>query len=127
MISERRPKMFSYVVTAFVFCGMSMKLLLSTLFEEALQLSYIDSTRLAAVCLLMYLPGLGLTPLYCSKQRVFIVYLVILIFEAFAYALTPWAISLGTSGSKQLALGVYTTLRLISGGGFAVLLGNVCW
>lgn len=88
-------------------------------------LSYIDACRLAAVCLFMYLPGRGLAPLYCSKDRVFTVYLVVLLFEAGAYALTPWAISLGTSGNRNLALGVYTTLRLISGGGFAVLLGNI--
>lgn len=125
LIRDRRAKLYSYVTTAFLFCGHAMKLLLSTLFEETLELSYVDATRLAAVCLLMYLPGRGLTPLYCSQNRVFKVFLVVLIFEAAAYALTPWAISLSITGSKQLSLGCYTTLRLISGGGFAMLLGNV--
>jgi len=117
--------MFTYIIIAFVFAGISMKMLLSTLFKSALQLSYVDATRLAAACLLMYLPGRGLSPLFCSKDHVFTLFTVILIFEAFAYAATPWAISLGTKGNKELALGVYTSLRLISGGGFAVLLGNI--
>lgn len=123
--SDPRPKMFTYIIIAFVFAGISMKMLLSTLFKSALQLSYVDATRLAAACLLMYLPGRGLSPLFCSKDHVFTLFTVILIFEAFAYAATPWAISLGTKGNKELALGVYTSLRLISGGGFAVLLGNI--
>eukprot|EP00746_Dinoflagellata_sp_MGD_P043991 gnl/MRDRNA2_/MRDRNA2_207295_c0_seq1.p1 gnl/MRDRNA2_/MRDRNA2_207295_c0~~gnl/MRDRNA2_/MRDRNA2_207295_c0_seq1.p1 ORF type:complete len:534 (-),score=80.86 gnl/MRDRNA2_/MRDRNA2_207295_c0_seq1:36-1580(-) len=125
LLTDFRVQLYCYVMMAFQFAGFAMKMLLSTIFEEALMLSYIDATRLAAVCLFMYLPGRGLAPLYCSKDRVFTVYLVVLLFEAAAYALTPWAISLGTSGNQSLALGVYTTLRLVSGGGFAVLLGNI--
>lgn len=124
-VADRRVKLYCFILCCFLFAGLSMKMLLSTVFEEALMLSYVDATRLAAVCLLMYLPGRGLAPLYCSKDRVFTIFWVILIFEAAAYALTPFAISLGIDGSKELALGVYTTLRLISGGGFAVLLGNI--
>ena len=125
LIGDLRCQMYCYVMTAFIFAGLSMKMLLSTVFEEALMLSYIDSTRLAAVCLLMYLPGRGLAPLFCTKDRVFTLFWVILLFEAAAYACTPWAISLGITGSKNLAIGVYTALRLLSGGGFAVLLGNI--
>eukprot|EP00746_Dinoflagellata_sp_MGD_P133549 gnl/MRDRNA2_/MRDRNA2_67267_c0_seq1.p1 gnl/MRDRNA2_/MRDRNA2_67267_c0~~gnl/MRDRNA2_/MRDRNA2_67267_c0_seq1.p1 ORF type:complete len:329 (+),score=44.43 gnl/MRDRNA2_/MRDRNA2_67267_c0_seq1:614-1600(+) len=125
LLSDRRAQLYCFILCSFLFAGLSMKMLLSTVFEEALMLSYVDATRLAAVCLLMYLPGRGLAPLYCSKDRVFTIFWIILIFESVAYALTPFAISLGIDSSKQLALGVYTTLRLVSGGGFAVLLGNI--
>eukprot|EP00930_Biecheleria_cincta_P031351 TRINITY_DN21768_c0_g1_i1.p1 TRINITY_DN21768_c0_g1~~TRINITY_DN21768_c0_g1_i1.p1 ORF type:complete len:510 (+),score=52.41 TRINITY_DN21768_c0_g1_i1:39-1568(+) len=125
LLRDWRTHIFVYVLNAFIFCGIAMKMLLSTIFEEALAMSYVNASRMSALCLLVYMPGRGLAPLFASRDRVFRIFFIVLVFETLAYALTPWAVSLGTSGQNSLALVVYTGLRIISGGGFAIMLGNI--
>jgi len=125
LMKDWRSHVFVAVINAFIFCGMSMKMLLSTIFEESLGLSYIEATRLSAICLLAYVPGRGLTPLLASKNRVFVIVASILAMESVAYALTPWAIALSNEKQSTWALIIYVILRLVSGGGFAMMLGNI--
>lgn len=126
LFRDWRLHVFIFAINGFIFCGMSMKMLLSTLFEKVLNLEFVDATRMSAFCLFAYIPGRGLAPLFASQDRVFTLFIVVVGLECAAYALTPWAVSLATnSGTKAVAMIVYTALRLVSGGGFAVLLGNL--
>lgn len=125
LLRDWRVHVYTYSMNAFIFCGISMKMLLSTIFEEALGMSYVQATRLSAVCLLAYVPGRGLSPLLASKDRVFTLFLAVLAMEVLAYALTPWAVSQGGEEADTTGLAVYVMLRLVSGGGFAMMSGNV--
>lgn len=71
VLRDWRTWAFCYVISAMTFCGRSIKMLLSVIFEQALTLSYIDSVRLSAGYLCVYCLGRGLTPLFATRNRVF--------------------------------------------------------
>jgi MFS family permease len=98
---------------------MAMKMLLSTVFEQALEMSQLESTFYSAFCLCFYWACRTLSPLLSSTgDRVFGLYFWVLLLECAAYALTPLAIKSGKSW-------VFTVFRILSGGGFATLNANV--
>ena len=56
---------------AFMFCGMAMKQLLSTIFEQTLGMTHLQSTYYSAACLVCYWACRALSPLFSSGDRVF--------------------------------------------------------
>lgn len=116
---EWRTYVFTYVMVAFFFAGISMKTLLSVLFEELFDMSYIDSVRYSGACLALYIVARAVSPLISAGDKVFAVFLAVLLAETAAYALTPWAVKLPQYGKLM-----YTGFRLIGGAGFAILLST---
>jgi len=51
----------------------------------------------------------------------FLLYTSVLVVESLAYGITPWSLTLENHHRRP----VYVVLRLISGGGVAILLGNI--
>ena len=96
-----------------------MKMLLSTVFEQALDMSHLESTFYSAFCMCFYWACRTLSPLLSSAgDGVFGLYFWVLLVECAAYALTPLAIMSGKSW-------VFTVFRILSGGAFATLNANV--
>ena len=118
LLCEWRMCGLLFVFVGFMFCGMSMKMLLSTLFEQAFALSHLHSTYLSALCLVFYWACRTLAPLAASGDRVFALFAAVLLLECAAYALTPIAIRHGT-------VWLYTVFRVLSGGGFATLTASI--
>ena len=106
------------VFVGMMFCGMGMKMLLSTLFERALHKTHVESTLFSAFCLCFYWLCRTLTPLIGAGERVFTLFGGVLLVEAFAYGLTPLAI-------EGQSIWAFTGMRLLSGGGFATLTANI--
>eukprot|EP00929_Paragymnodinium_shiwhaense_P065349 TRINITY_DN32772_c0_g2_i2.p1 TRINITY_DN32772_c0_g2~~TRINITY_DN32772_c0_g2_i2.p1 ORF type:complete len:442 (-),score=24.99 TRINITY_DN32772_c0_g2_i2:654-1943(-) len=119
-IRDWRVWTYCYIICAMVFCGRAIKMLISVIFEQALDMSYIDAVHVSAAYLLLYCVGRGLTPLLAIGDRIYLLYGCILAMESVAYASTPWSLSLSSYREP-----VYVCLRLLSGGGFAVMLGNL--
>ncbi len=108
-----------WAMIAFIAAGFCMKNLLSVIFEQALRLPYLDATLLSAFCLACYCLGRWLTPLLAGPgDAVFLLFGGVLLLEAVAYAVSPWAIQ------SRHSVWVYTAFRAVSGAGFAILLGN---
>jgi hypothetical protein len=101
-----------------MFCGMAMKMLLSTLFEQALRKTHVESTLFSAFCLCFYWACRTVTPLLGAGDRVFVLFGAVLALEALAYGLTPLAIAAESTW-------VFTVFRVLSGGGFATLTANI--
>lgn len=118
--SDWRAWVYCYIIVAMCFCGMSFKMLISIIFEHALELDYADSARLSVCYLILYCFGRGLSPLFIVRDKVFSLFAWILATEAVAYGITPWAL-----GLEENRIEVYIILRMFSGGGFAILLGNL--
>jgi hypothetical protein len=114
-----RVYVFVFVVEAFFFAGISMKTLMSELFEELMNLEYIHAVRYSGACLAAYFVARSVSPLLTFGDRIFTLFIIVLVSEGAAYALTPWAIRL-----EHGTLGIYTCFRVAGGIGFAVLLSN---
>eukprot|EP00928_Gymnodinium_smaydae_P062196 TRINITY_DN46112_c0_g1_i1.p1 TRINITY_DN46112_c0_g1~~TRINITY_DN46112_c0_g1_i1.p1 ORF type:complete len:479 (+),score=77.32 TRINITY_DN46112_c0_g1_i1:24-1460(+) len=115
-----RVYLFTFVVEAFFCAGLTMKTMMSELFEKILSLAYIDAVRYSGGCLVAYVFARSLSPLCAAGDNVFKLFWFVLAFEGLAYALTPFAIDLG--GGANVAL--YTLFRVIGGSSFAILLSN---
>jgi len=114
-----RVYVFVFVVEAFFFTGLTMKTLMSELFEKILQLEYIHAIRYSGSCLAAYAVCRFVSPLLAFGDYVFLIFVVVLTVEGFAYVLTPLAIDL-EEGSGVL----YTSFRVVGGMGFAILKSN---
>lgn len=114
-----RVYVFTFVVEAFFFAGLTMKTLMSELFEKILRLEYIHAVRYSGACLAAYTASRFGSPLLAFGDSVFLIFLGVLAVEGLAYSLTPTAIDLG-SGSAV----VYTAFRVVGGMGFAILKSN---
>lgn len=117
-----RVYLFVFVMEGWFFAGISMKTLLSVLFEEILALEYIHAVRYSAACLAFYGLARSLSPLVSAGDRVFHVFAAVLCMECVAYGLTPWAV--GPDGPREYRKELYTCFRLAGGAGFAILSSN---
>eukprot|EP00746_Dinoflagellata_sp_MGD_P122951 gnl/MRDRNA2_/MRDRNA2_57700_c0_seq1.p1 gnl/MRDRNA2_/MRDRNA2_57700_c0~~gnl/MRDRNA2_/MRDRNA2_57700_c0_seq1.p1 ORF type:complete len:452 (+),score=48.82 gnl/MRDRNA2_/MRDRNA2_57700_c0_seq1:55-1410(+) len=116
LAKDWRVYVFIFVCWSFFFAGMSMKTLLSVLFEELFEMSYIEAVRYSAGCLSFYVVARVAAPLLSAGDYVFNQFLIVLVLEGLAYLCTPWVVHLDDIGHI-----LYTLFRLVSGAGFAIL------
>ncbi|CAK0889937.1 unnamed protein product [Prorocentrum cordatum] len=117
-----RVYVFLLVMECFWFAGISMKTLLSVLFEEIFDMTYLEAVHYSAACLSLYVLARAVVPLLAAghpSQMGRRVFFAVLTAETFAYALTPWAVRLDGYGMVT-----YTCFRLVGGAGFAILLST---
>eukprot|EP00928_Gymnodinium_smaydae_P086779 TRINITY_DN71209_c0_g1_i1.p1 TRINITY_DN71209_c0_g1~~TRINITY_DN71209_c0_g1_i1.p1 ORF type:complete len:497 (+),score=48.99 TRINITY_DN71209_c0_g1_i1:156-1646(+) len=116
LLRDWRVCVVVFIVQAFFFSGLTMKTLMSELFEKLLQLEYIKAVRYSGGCLAAYVVARFIAPLVGSGKRVFALHVIVLVTEGVAYALTPWAVRL-----EHRTEIIYTSFRLVGGVGFAML------
>eukprot|EP00929_Paragymnodinium_shiwhaense_P102262 TRINITY_DN65455_c0_g1_i1.p1 TRINITY_DN65455_c0_g1~~TRINITY_DN65455_c0_g1_i1.p1 ORF type:complete len:578 (+),score=67.19 TRINITY_DN65455_c0_g1_i1:199-1734(+) len=114
-----RVYVFVFVAEAFFTAGLTLKTLMSELFEKLFSLEYIHAVRYSAACLAAYAVARGVSPFLAFGDRVFWLFTGVLLMEGCAYFLTPIAVRLEVG-----RLEIYTCFRLLGGIGFAILLSN---
>eukprot|EP00930_Biecheleria_cincta_P077045 TRINITY_DN64287_c0_g1_i1.p1 TRINITY_DN64287_c0_g1~~TRINITY_DN64287_c0_g1_i1.p1 ORF type:complete len:473 (-),score=71.83 TRINITY_DN64287_c0_g1_i1:294-1691(-) len=115
-----RVYVFTFVVESLFLAGLTMKTLMSELFEKILQMDYIRSVRYSGACLVAYAVARFVSPLFAAGDHVFRLFMLVLAFEGTAYAFTPAAVNLEDGADTVL----YTVFRVLGGLGFAILKSN---
>lgn len=118
-LRDWRVILFVFIVESFFFAGLTMKTLMSELFEKLLKMSYIDAVRYSDGCLAAYVVARFASPFLAFGDKVFVLFAVVLTLEGIAYALTPWAVGLDVGTAP-----IYTSFRVVGGTAFAILKSN---